>query len=126
MTTEAQKPVDPFIISRDFKVPVATLYHMWTDRDAMVQWWGPKGVTVPLADLDLRPGGSYHYCMKTPDGTEMWGLWTILEVKPLEELVFISAFSNAERRLTRHPMNANWPIEMMTDILFGHLTTHRN
>jgi|CryBogDrversion2_11_1035321.scaffolds.fasta_scaffold341653_1 uncharacterized protein YndB with AHSA1/START domain len=35
MTTEAQKPVDPFIISRDFAVPVAALYRMWSDREAM-------------------------------------------------------------------------------------------
>ena len=118
MTTEVQKTVEPFIISRDFAVPVAALYRMWSDREAMTQWWGPKGVSIPLAELDLRPGGSYHYCMKTPDGTEMWGLWNILDVKPLEKLVFINSFSNAERGLTRHPMNANWPIEMMTEILF--------
>jgi len=40
MTTDVQKTIDPFVISRDFAVPVATLYRMWSDREAMTQWWG--------------------------------------------------------------------------------------
>ena len=118
MTTDLQKPIDPFMISRDYTVPVAKLYRMWSEPDAMRQWWGPKGASVTAADLDLRSGGSYHYGMKTPDGTEMWGIWRILEVEPQHKLVFISAFSNAERGLTRHPMNADWPLELTTEIRF--------
>ena len=118
MATEQQKTIEPFIISRAFAVPVATLYRMWSDPEAMKRWWGPKGVTTLVADLDLRPGGSYLYGMKAPDGPEMWGLWRILEVEPLRRLAFINSFSNPERGLTRHPMNVNWPLKMMTEISF--------
>ena len=118
MANEDPVSVAPFIISREFPVPVATLYHMWTDRDAMMQWWGPKGASLLVAELDLRAGGSFHYGMRMPDGLEMWGLWTIHEVQPLKKLVFINSFSDAERRLTRHPLNAGWPLELMSEIQF--------
>ena len=116
--TNSAAAIPAFIISREFPVPVATLYRMWSVPEAMAQWWGPKGASVSVADMDLRPGGSYHYGMKMPDGLEMWGLRQILDVEPLQRLVFINSFSNAERGLTRHPMNADWPLELMSDIQF--------
>ena len=118
MATDLEKTIEPFILSRDFAVPVETLYHMWSDRDAIIQWWGPKGISTVVAELDMRPGGSYLYGMKTPDGMEMWGLWRILDMEPLQKLMFINSFSNAERELTRHPMNPDWPLELMTEIRF--------
>ena len=118
MTATSPASIPAFIISREFSVPVTILYHMWTDPEAMRQWWGPKGAKVLTADLDLRAGGSYHYGMEMPGGVEMWGLWKILDVQPNKRLAFINSFSNAERALIRHPLNPDWPLELMSDIQF--------
>jgi uncharacterized protein YndB with AHSA1/START domain len=48
----------------------------------------------------------------------MWGKFAYREVAKEKKLVFINSFSDAEGGTTRHPMNPNWPLEMLTTILF--------
>ena len=50
----------------------------------MKQWWGPKGFTVIASKMDLRVGGTYHYGMKAPDGSPMWGKFVFREIVPPE------------------------------------------
>jgi uncharacterized protein YndB with AHSA1/START domain len=84
----------------------------------MKQWWGPKGVTVVKSEMDLRVGGTYHYAMKTPDGTVMWGRQVYREITPPERLVLINSFSDEKGGLTRHPMAPTWPIETYSVFTF--------
>ncbi len=116
----------PFIISREFEAPRDVLWKAWTDPEEMKQWLGPKGVTSSPGAQDLRPGGLYHYCMRTPDGHEMWGKYLYREVTEPEKLVFIHSFSDANCGTTRHPMSATWPLEWLSTITFterDHKTT---
>jgi uncharacterized protein YndB with AHSA1/START domain len=108
----------PFVLTRVFDAPRDRVWKTWTEREHM-QWWGPKGVTIHHAKLDLRPGGMFHYCMRTPDGHDMWGKWVIREVVKPEKLVFINSFSDEAGGLTRHPMSANWPLELLSTITFA-------
>ena len=52
-----------FVISRVFDAPRELVWKCFTDPEHMKQWWGPKGITVPVATMDLRPGGIFHYRM---------------------------------------------------------------
>lgn len=102
-----------FVIERVFDAPRDLVWKAWTEKDRLMQWWGPKGFKMVTARLDLKPGGSFHYCMHAPDGSEMWGRWTFREIVVPERLVFINAFSDKDGGLTRHPMAPTWPIEML-------------
>jgi uncharacterized protein YndB with AHSA1/START domain len=118
MNATINKPTErPFIISRTFNAPRDLVWKAWTEREHM-QWWGPKGVTIHHAKLDLRPGGTFHYCMKTPEGREMWGKWAIREIVKPERLVFVNSFSDADGGLTRHPMSPHWPLETLSTVTF--------
>ena len=68
--------------------------------------------------MDLRPGGTYLYGMKAPDGTAMWGRMVYREIVPPERLVFINSFSDESGGLTRHPMAPTWPMEMLSVFTF--------
>jgi len=107
----------PFVISRTFNAPRELVWQAWTDPRHM-GWWGPKGVTIHHAKLDLRPGGTFHYGMKTPEGREMWGKWVIREIHKPEVLVFVSSFSDEAGGLARHPLSPHWPLEMLTTVTF--------
>jgi uncharacterized glyoxalase superfamily protein PhnB/uncharacterized protein YndB with AHSA1/START domain len=109
---------EPFVISRTFDVSRDTLWKCCTDPERMRQWWGPKGVTIIASKMDLRPGGTYHYAMRTPDGKPMWGRLAYREITPPERLVFVNAFSDEEGGLTRHPLSPSWPIEMLSTFSF--------
>ena len=107
-----------FIIARAFDVPREFMFQIWTDPEHMQRWWGPKGFTVVPYQMDLRPGGVYHYCMRSPDGHDMWGKFVYREIVEPERIVFVNSFSDEKGNITRHPMNPNWPLEMLSTITF--------
>ena len=106
-----------FVITRVFDAPWELVFKAWTEPERIAKWFGPKGVTVKSAKMDLRPGGSLHTCMATPDGHEMWGKMVYREILPPEKLVYINSFSDEKGGLTRHPMSATWPLEMLTTVV---------
>ncbi len=104
---------DSFVISRTFDAPRSLVWQVYTDRDHLMQWFGPKGFPMTHADMDFRVGGIFHYCLRTPDGHEMWGKWTFREIVEPEKLSVIVAFSDAQGGITRHPMAPDWPSETL-------------
>jgi uncharacterized protein YndB with AHSA1/START domain len=107
-----------FVITRIFDAPRDLVWKAFTDPQHMKQWWGPKGFTVIQSKMDLRPGGSYLYGMKAPDGSAMWGKFVYREVVPPERMVFINSFSDEAGGITRHPMAPTWPLEMLSTFTF--------
>jgi uncharacterized protein YndB with AHSA1/START domain len=118
MAATAEIKAKDFIISRVFDAPRDVLWKCFTEPERMKQWWGPKGFTVVVSDMDLRVGGTYHYGMKAPDGSPMWGLFTYREIMPREKLVFVNSFSDEKRGVTRHPMAPTWPLTLLTTFTF--------
>ena len=78
-----------FVTSRLVAAPRERVFKAWTDPKELAAWFGPKGFSTTHADLDLRPGGTYHYALKGPGG-DMWGLWTFTEVEKPSKLGFVS------------------------------------
>ena len=62
----------------------------------MAQWWGPKGFTNPVCEMDARPGGAIRIHMRGPDGVEhpMTGIFSEI-VKP-KRLVFTAVARDKE------------------------------
>ena len=75
-----------FIVTRVFDAPCTRVWAAWTERAQLMQWFGPKGFTIPVCNLDLREGGTFHYCMRGANGVEMWGRWEFLEIFAPEKL----------------------------------------
>lgn len=119
--TETAAPSKEFVMSRDLDAPRDLVWTCFTDPAHMKQWWGPKGFTVIASNMDLRPGGMYHYGMKAPDGTPMWGRFIFREISPKDRMVFINSFSDEAGGVTRHPMAPTWPLEMLSTFIFEDL-----
>ena len=107
-----------FVVTRVLYAPRELMFKVWTQPEHLKQWFSPKGFSVLAANMDFRLGGTYHYGMRMPNGQEMWGKWTFREIVPPERIIFIDSFSDAHGGLTRHPMNPNWPREMLSTITF--------
>lgn len=107
-----------FVISRVFDAPRELVWKCFTDPEHMRRWWGPKGFTVLTSKMDLRPGGTYHYGLKAPDGALMWGKMVYREISPPERIVFINSFSDEAGGTARHPMAPTWPLEMFSVFTF--------
>ena len=110
--------MEPFVISRVFDAPRERVWQAWTEVEPLKQWWGPKGFTVTHCKLDLRPGGTMHYCLSVPGGGEMWGKFVYREIVKPERLVWVNSFSDKDGGTTVHPMSPTWPREMLSTATF--------
>ena len=61
----------PFIdFSREFDAPVDLVFRAWTEPDLLVQWLGPRRLTMIIDEYDVRDGGRWRYIHRDTDGTE--------------------------------------------------------
>ncbi len=75
-------------ITRVFDAPRALVWRAWTDPAMMANWFGPRGFTSSVPELDLRVGGSLRIVMHGPDGNDYPMKGVFLEVAPPERLVY--------------------------------------
>jgi uncharacterized protein YndB with AHSA1/START domain/predicted enzyme related to lactoylglutathione lyase len=89
-------------VTRVLDAPVEEAWKAWTEPDYVMRWWGPTGFTSPLAELDVREGGTSLVCMRAPaeyGGQDMYNTWTYRKVVPPERLEFVLDFTDADRAL---------------------------
>jgi len=108
-----------FVIRRQFDAPLARVWRAWTEAERMAKWWGPKDFDIVSLTIDLRPGGTCHYLLRSPDGQDMWGKLTYREIVPNERLVFIVAFSDEKAGISPHPMHEGWPLQILSTVTFA-------
>jgi uncharacterized protein YndB with AHSA1/START domain len=104
----------PFEITRIFNAPRALVFAALTEPGRMKEWLSPKGMSVIKQDMDMRPGGTYHYGLETGTGQQMWGKFFYCEITPPSRLAYINVFSDPDGGITRHPMAPDWPREMLS------------
>ncbi len=95
--TNDNGPDDAVVIERTLVAPVSTVWAMWTQPEHFRAWYGPMGASVPVADMDVRVGGTRHVAMQmeTPSGTmTMWFTGEYREVILHERLVYTDAMSD--------------------------------
>ena len=109
----------PFVITREFAAPRELVWKAWTESERLQQWFGPKDFTGTTVKLDLRPGGTLHSWLHSPDGKEMWGKWIFRDVIAPERLVWVHSFSDKDGGITRHPLSPTWPLELLTVTTFA-------
>lgn len=79
------------VIRRSFAAPRTLVWRCYTDPSHLVQFWGPKGATNPVSDLDLRVGGHWRQVMRFASGNEYGYTSAYLEITPPERLVWRDA-----------------------------------
>lgn len=113
-------PAEPFEITHVARAPLAVVWRAFTERDELMKWFGPKGMTMPTATVDFRPGGTFHYCLRMPGGGEMWGLWRFTEIVPMSRIAHLASFADAAGNVIDPPF-PGWPRVMLGEFLFTDL-----
>lgn len=91
------------VLERTFQAPRALVFEAFTRCEHLKHWWGPRGWELPVCEMDFRPGGTWHYCMKCVDesqgtffGMESWGKARFHEVDAPTSYSYTDYFSDAE------------------------------
>jgi len=83
------------ILERRLNAPRALVFQTWTDPVHLAQWWGPRGFTTPVCEVDARPGGTIRIHLQAPDGTLIQTEGVFQEILEPERIVFTnSAFKD--------------------------------
>lgn len=77
----------PLKLSRLFHAPRETVFKAWGDAEAVKRWFCPETFTAPHASVDMRVGGEFDVCMRSPSGEEHWVRGRFVEVAPPNRLV---------------------------------------
>lgn len=104
------------ILNRLFDAPRRLVFEAWTRPEHLTRWFTPKGCSVPFCELDFRPGGVWHYCMRLPDGSEDWIRSVYREIVEPERIVLTSTFVDEEGSLVLRP---DRPREILTVATFA-------
>ena len=76
------------VVTRVVDAPRRLVFAAWTDPTHIPNWLlGPAGWTMPVCELDLRPGGAWRYVWRKSDGSELTMGGLVREVMPPERLV---------------------------------------
>lgn len=108
------------VITRIFDAP-ERVFKAWTDPEHLMRWWAPKGCTTPFCTVDLRPGGKFHYCMRLPDGRDIWGIGVYREIVAPSLLVYTDSFADAQGSPVppaHYGMSASHPAEARVTMTF--------
>jgi uncharacterized protein YndB with AHSA1/START domain len=94
------------VMTRVFDAPRHLVFEAWTNPKYVPRWMlGPEGWTMPVCEIDLRPGGAWHFVWRRADGTEMEMRGVYKEVTPPGRLVHTENWG------------ANWPETVNTLVL---------
>lgn len=76
------------VMTRVVDAPRRLVFEAWTSAEHLPHWMlGPSGWTMPVCEIDLRPGGAWHFVWRRSDGTEMGMRGVYREIAPPERLV---------------------------------------
>jgi uncharacterized protein YndB with AHSA1/START domain len=109
------------VITRIFDAPRDLVWKAWTDPEHFKRWWGPKGFTSPFCKIDLRVGGKYLNCMRSPEGQDFWTTGVYREIVPLERIVYTDSFADQEGNVvpaTHYGMSPDFPRERLVTVTF--------
>ncbi len=97
------------VMTRVFDAPRRLVFEAWTNPEHLPHWMlGPEGWTMPVCEIDLRPGGAWHFVWHNADGAEMAMRGVYQEVVPPERLVSTESWGG------------DWPETLNTLILTEH------
>lgn len=81
-TTTIYSEGGELVFERTFPAPLDKVWRAFTDPEIVPRWWGKHGTTTTVAEMDVRPGGTWRYINSSPDRDDVVFYGEYLEVDP--------------------------------------------
>ena len=108
------------VIEHVYDAPRELVFEVWSDPKHLVHWWGPRDddrdFSMPVCEVDFRPGGVYRFSIASPSGTQYWQHGTYREIVAPERLAFTFAWG---------PEGGQRTNEMLIEVMFEALPRDR-
>jgi uncharacterized protein YndB with AHSA1/START domain len=58
------------VLTRELDAPRDLVFEAWSKPEHLAHWWGRLGSTLPVCEMDFRPGGAWHFVERDATGNE--------------------------------------------------------
>jgi uncharacterized protein YndB with AHSA1/START domain len=66
----AEPGMPQIVMTREFDAPRDLVFRAYTDPELLVQWLGPRDLTMTIDEYDVRDGGKWRYVSTDAEGNE--------------------------------------------------------
>ena len=77
----------PLKLSRVLHARRETVFKAWSSAEHVKRWFSPESFTVSDAEVEMRVGGPFEVCKRSPTGEEHWSRGSFVEITPHTRLV---------------------------------------
>ena len=91
VTTPSDREV---VLTRVFDAPRELVYDALTKPELLKRWFGPRGWSLVVCEVDLRVGGAWRFVLRGPDGSEMGMRGVYRELVRPERTVHTESFDD--------------------------------
>ena len=116
MVEKPSKSMD-ITITRVFDAPRELIWKAWTEPERDQTVVGPQGLHQSKRTIDLRVGGKYLSCMRSPEGKDTWSTGTYQEVVEPERLEMTDSFADEQGKVvpaSYYEMPGAFPLELQS------------
>ncbi len=82
------------VLTRVFDAPRHLVFEAFTKPELLQRWFGPRGWSMPVCEVDLKVGGTFRFVLRGPDGNDMRMPGTYRELAPPERSVHMESFDD--------------------------------
>jgi uncharacterized protein YndB with AHSA1/START domain len=68
VTTPSEREI---VLTRVLDAPRSVVFDCLTKPDLLKRWFGPRGWSLDVCEVDLKVGGKWRFVLRGPDGAKM-------------------------------------------------------
>src|SRR5437879_13296000 len=91
VTTPADREI---VLTRVFDAPRRLVFDAFTKPELLKRWFGPRGWSLVVCEVDLKVGGTFRFVLRGPDGRDMGMRGVYREIVPPERSVHTEPFDD--------------------------------
>lgn len=94
-TLKVSTPTDrEVVLTRVFDAPRQMVFDAFTKPELLKRWFGPRGWSLVVCEVDLKVGGGFRFVMRGPDGKDMGMRGVYHEITPPDRSVHMESFDD--------------------------------
>ena len=94
-TLTLSTPTDrEIVLTRVFDAPRRLVFDAFTKPELLKRWFGPRGWSLAVCEVDLKVGGSFRFVLEGPDGKRMGMRGVYREIVSPERSVHMESFDD--------------------------------
>ena len=95
-TLQVSTPSDREItLTRVFDAPRQMVFDAFSKPELLKRWFGPRGWSLVVCEVDFRVGGGFRFVMRGPDGKDMGMRGVYREIVAPERIVATEKFDDS-------------------------------